>query len=101
GQRDDLDPVSRRLARAARPDLHTGADLVPAQDRLLLFLLPVGARDFPALPLRPADAAGLEGVPAVFAVLAGLDRRRPDGHGVAAPLGQARRKMRMDRYGVT
>ena len=35
----------------------------------------VGARDLSALPLRPADAAGLEGVSAVLAVLAGADRR--------------------------
>ena len=38
----------------------------------------MGARDLPALPLRPADAARLEGVSAVFAVLAGADRRRAD-----------------------
>ena len=36
---------------------------------LLPVRLPVGARDLPALPLRPADAARLEGVPAVLAVL--------------------------------
>ena len=28
----------------------------------LLYLLPLGARDVPALPVRPADAAGVEGV---------------------------------------
>ena len=47
-----------------------------AQDRLRAVLLPLGARDLPALPLRPADAAGLEGVSAVLAVLAGADRGR-------------------------
>ena len=39
-------------------------------------LHPVGARDLSAVPLRPADAARLEGVSAVLAVLAGADRRR-------------------------
>ena len=52
-----------------------GPALVRAQDRVRAVLLPVGARDLPALPLRPADAARLEGVSAVFAVLAGADRR--------------------------
>ena len=42
-------------------------------------LLPLGARALPALPLRPADAAGLEGVSAVVAALAGDHRRRADG----------------------
>ena len=46
--------------------------------------LHLGARHLPALPLRPVDAAGLEGVPAVLAVLAGADRRRADGVRMAA-----------------
>ncbi len=40
--------------------------------------------DLPALPLRPADAAGLEGVPAVLAGLAGPDRGRARIHRLAA-----------------
>ena len=38
----------------------------------------------PALPLRPVDATGLEGVPAVLAVLGGADRGRADGVWMAA-----------------
>ena len=38
--------------------------------------LPVGARHFAALPLRPADAARLESVPAAVAALAGADGGR-------------------------
>ena len=53
-----------------------GVDLVPAQDRVRHVLHPLGARHLSALPLRPADAARLEGVSAVLAVLAGADRRR-------------------------
>ena len=42
-------------------------------------LLPVGARNLPALSLRPAHAPGLEGVSAAVAALAGDHRRRADG----------------------
>ena len=55
-----------------------------AEDLLRAVRVHLGARDLPALPLRPADAAGLEGVPAVVAVLAGADRRRADGVRLAA-----------------
>jgi hypothetical protein len=54
----------------------------------------------PALPLRPADAAGLESVPAVLADLAGADRRRPAavrlaaGSGVMDPLTYSARTAR-------
>ena len=67
-----VDPVPRRLAAALR---HRALHWIPgpiwfaAQDRPGAVLLPVGPGDLPALPLRPADAAGLEGVPAVLAVL--------------------------------
>ena len=67
-ERDDQRPVPRRLAGAVRlaaVHLDPGTDLVLCQDRLCPVLLPVGARDLPALPLRPADAARLEGVSAV------------------------------------
>ena len=39
--------------------------LVRAEDRALPLRLHLGPRDLPALPLRPAHAAGLEGVPAL------------------------------------
>ena len=61
------------------------ADLADPQDLRLPVRVPVGARHVPALPLRPADAAGLEGVPAVFAVLAGAHGGRVAGLRVAAP----------------
>ena len=41
-----------------------------AKDRLGAVHVHLGARDVPALPLRPVDAAGLEGVPAAVAWLA-------------------------------
>ena len=41
-----------------------GAALVHPQDLLRAVHLLLGARDAAPLPLRPADAAGLEGVPA-------------------------------------
>jgi len=68
--------------------------LVLREDRVLPVLLPVGARDLPALPLRPADAPRLEGVLAVFAALAGVDGRRPDRDGMAARLTARRRETR-------
>jgi hypothetical protein len=81
GQRDDRDFVPRRLARAVRGGavhLGPGAALALAQDRLRDVLHPLGARDLPALSLRPADADRLEGVFALHTVLAGADRGRPD-----------------------
>ena len=86
-ERDDQRAVSRRLARAVRGGaFHLGARvaLVRAEDRLCAVLFSLGARHLPAVPLRPADAARLEGVSAVFAVLAGADRRGVDRGGVAA-----------------
>ena len=41
--------------------------LVHPEDLRLPVRLHLGAGDVPPLPLRPADAAGLEGVPAVLA----------------------------------
>ena len=73
-----------RAVRGRAVHLGAGSDLVRAQDRLCAVLFPVGARHLPAVPLRPADAARLEGVSAVFAVLAGADRRRADCGGLAA-----------------
>ena len=61
------DPVPGRLAAAVQHravHLDSGADLVRPEDRRLPVRLPVGARDVAALPLRSADAARLEGVPA-------------------------------------
>ena len=57
---------------------HLVADrsLVRAQDRVRAVLLPVGAGDLAALPLRPAHAARLEGVSAAVARLARADRGR-------------------------
>ena len=69
----------RRLAgtfRIGAVHLDTGPDLVRRQDLLLPLRLPLGASDIPALPLRPAHAAGLEGVSAAVLVLVGVDGRR-------------------------
>ena len=44
-----------------------GLDLVRAKISFVPVRLPLGARDVPALPLRPADAPWLEGVPAAVA----------------------------------
>src|SRR5438094_229655 len=79
-------PVTRFSARSVRHRaLHLGSrtDLVRGQDRLCAVLFPVGACDLPAVPLRSADAARLEGVPAVFAVLVGADGRRIGHRGMA------------------
>ncbi len=46
---------------AQLPRLRAGVDVVPVEDVPLPVRLPVGARDAAALPLRPADAAGVEG----------------------------------------
>ena len=54
-----------------------GPDLVHPQDLLRAVHLLLGARDPAALPLRPADAAGLEGVPAGLAALGRADRGLP------------------------
>src|SRR6185437_2031914 len=70
------------------------AAVVLPQDRLRLLLLPLGTRHLSALPLRPAHAAGLEGVSALLAVLAGADGRLSHGHGPAAPLGRGRSRIR-------
>ena len=61
-------------------------DLVHPEDLLLPVRVPVGARDLPALSLRPADAARLEGVSAVVADLADADRRRADGCSGGCPM---------------
>ena len=50
-----------------------GPDLVHRQDLLRPVHLHLGARDAAAVPLRPADAARLEGVPAGLAALGGGD----------------------------
>ena len=75
--RDDHDPVPRRLA-AADPDraVHLGAgrDLVRAQGVVRVLHVRDGEGVRAALPLRPADAARLEGVPAALARDGG-DRR--------------------------
>ncbi len=62
--------VLRRLAAPARLGaalLDPGLDLAVRQDPVLLLRVLLGEGDRAALPLRPADAAGLEGVPAVCA----------------------------------
>src|SRR6185437_9650789 len=78
----------RRMAGAVRcgaVHVDTGADLVHPQGLFLPVRVHLGARHLPALPLRPADAPGLEGVPAVVAGVAGAHRRRADAVRVAAP----------------
>ena len=78
-ERDDLDPLPRRLAATDRHralQLDPGPDLAVRQDRPGAVLLPLGPRDLPALPLRPAHAPRLEGVPPVLAVLGGAHRGR-------------------------
>jgi NADH-quinone oxidoreductase subunit I len=82
--------VSALPHRAA--DLDPGADLVHRQGLLLPLHLHLGARDLPALPLRPADAAGLEGLPALQPALA-----RADG-GLPQADGDASRMMTLDRF---
>ena len=69
--RADHDPVPRRLAAAGRGRaVHLGAGhhLVRAQGLLLVLHVRHGEGVRAALPLRPADAARLEGVPADLAV---------------------------------
>ena len=61
-----VDPLSWRLAAAdstfRRSTGFPGRHLVRAQGIAGAVLLPLGARDFPALSLRSVDAPGLEGV---------------------------------------
>ena len=74
--RADHDPLPRRLAAAVRlraVHLGAGRHLVRAQGLLRLLHVRHGEGDRAALPLRPADAARLEGV---SAALAGADRHR-------------------------
>ena len=82
----DQHPVPGRLVGTVRV---AAADLGPIWLILKICALPVrlhlGARHVPALSLRPAHAAGMEGVPAVVAVLAGAHGGRAAGLRVAAP----------------
>ncbi len=85
----DHDPVPGRLAPAAcGPAVHLGArhHLVRAQGRLRVLHVRAGEGLCSALPLRPADAAWLEGVPAA---VAGDDRDR----GGSAAIWRARPEM--------
>ena len=71
------DPVPRRLAAAVSGravHLGPGRDLVRAQGAVHVLPVRHGEGDRSALPLRPAHAAGLEGVPAALA-RHGRDRR--------------------------
>ena len=71
------DPVPRRLAAAVpgrAVHLGAGRDLVRAQGAVHVLPVRHGQGDRAALPLRPADAARLEGVPAAVARDGG-DRR--------------------------
>ena len=72
--------VPRRLAVADPvPAVHLGAgrDLVHAQGAVVVLHVRHGQGHRAALPLRPADAARLEGVPAAVAGHGGDRRRRP------------------------
>ena len=74
----DHDPVPGRLAAAGATWRRSTGFPGPIWFALKIALLPVrlhlGAGDLPALPLRPADAPGLEGLPALQPALAGADR---------------------------
>ena len=75
--RDGHDPVPRRLAAAVpgrAVHLGAGRDLVRAQGAVHVLPVRHGQGDRAALPLRPVDAARLEGVPAAVAGDGG-DRR--------------------------
>ena len=79
-ERDHLGPVPGRLAAAVQHlPVHAdpGAALVHPEDLLRPVHLLLGARDAAPLPLRPADAAGLEGVPAALAAVGRADRGLP------------------------
>jgi NADH:ubiquinone oxidoreductase subunit H len=65
-----LPPIPYRAVHA----LDAGRDLVRPQDLRSPVHLQLDQGHAAALPLRPADAAGLEGVPAVSLVLGGPDR---------------------------
>src|SRR6185437_10164843 len=90
-ERDDEHPVPRRLARAVQlAAFHRRARaslvdvLVLREDGRRSFLLPVGARDHAALPLRPAHAARLESVSAALAAVARGHGRSTRRDGLAA-----------------
>src|SRR5437764_15488044 len=68
----------RHRAVFRRGGAHLARAVAAREDLLCDVLYPVGAGDLPAVPLRPADAARLEGVSAVFLVLACADRRCAD-----------------------
>ena len=76
--------MSAMTSIAGAVHVGAGAGVVHPQDRVRAVHVHLGARHVPALPLRPADAAGLEGVPAVLARLDGADRRLPPGDRAAA-----------------
>ena len=69
-ERDHRRPVHGRLAAAARrflAELDSRADLAGPENRVPAVRVHLGAGDVAALPLRPAHAAGLEGLPAPVA----------------------------------
>jgi hypothetical protein len=77
--RDGHDPVPGRLAAAGRgAAVHLGprGDLVRAQGIFHVLHVCDGEGNRAALPLRPANAARLEGIPAVVAGDGGCRRRR-------------------------
>ena len=74
--------------------LGAGRDLVHAQGAVHLLPVRHGQGDRAALPLRPADAARLEGVPAAFARHGG-DRR--GGAAIRRPGAEMRMTMRLDQ----
>ena len=86
--RADHHPVPGRLAcrrSTSRPSPGSpGRVWFVAEDLPLPLRLHLGARDLPALPLRPADAAGLEGLPALQPGLAGAHRRGAEADRLAA-----------------
>ena len=87
--RADHDPVPRRLAAAVRgAAVHLGAGrrLVRAQGAVRVLHVRHGEGLRAALPLRPVDAARLEGVPAALARHGRDRRRRPAAHGLGATM---------------
>src|ERR1700760_4421890 len=83
-ERDDPHPVPGRLAGTFRYPAAARTDLVHPEDLLLPFRVPMGTCHFPALSVRSADAAWLEGVPAVVTALADADCGGADAVRVAA-----------------
>ena len=82
--RADHDPVPRRLAAAVRlraVHLGAGRHLVRAEGLLRVLHVRHGEGVRAALPLRPADAARLEGLPADVAGHGGHHRGLPQAHG--------------------